>query len=95
MTDLAVVLLLLTLNAAAPDRADAADSPRSAGPAKEDKGGKAASGDPLAHLKPHEERRYKVDMQDCAKEQGADRRLCERSVHSRAAAKSRRRGATP
>lgn len=49
--------------------------------------------DPLAHLKPHETRRYRLDLQDCGKETGVDRRLCERSVQGKAAAKSRRRAA--
>lgn len=49
--------------------------------------------DPLGNLKPYEERRYRIDMQDCGKEKGVDRRLCERSVQRKAAAKSRRRAA--
>ena len=49
--------------------------------------------DPLGHLKPYEERRYRIDMQDCGKKQGVDRRLCERSVQRKAATKSRRRAA--
>lgn len=52
----------------------------------------ARAADPLANLKAYEERRYRIDMQDCAKQKGADRRVCERTVHRRAAAKSRRRG---
>lgn len=50
--------------------------------------------DPLGNLKPYEERRYRIDMQDCGKEKGVDRRLCERSVERKAAAKSRRRATT-
>jgi len=48
---------------------------------------------PLAHLKPYEERRYRIDMQDCDKQKGVDRKLCERTVRNKAVAKSRRRGA--
>lgn len=98
--DWVVVMLLLSLNAAAPATAEAADSAKPAAPARQDdtdaspRGAPGkAPGDPLANLKPHEERRYRIDMQDCAKEKAADRRLCERSVQSRAAARSRRRGA--
>jgi len=47
--------------------------------------------DPLGNLKPYEERRYRIDMQDCDKQKGVDRRVCERTVRSKAAAKSRRR----
>jgi hypothetical protein len=95
-----VMLLLLSLNAAAPAPVEAADE----GKAPSGTGRDAASGapkpapgkpgDPLANLKPHEERRYRIDMQDCAKEKAADRRLCERSVQNRAEARSRRRGAS-
>ena len=97
--DWVVVMLLLSLNAAAPATAEAADGATPTAPARKDakdaspKGAPGkAPGDPLANLKPHEERRYRIDMQDCAKEKAADRRLCERSVQSRAAARSRRRG---
>lgn len=98
--DWVVLMLLLSLNAAAPATVAAADDAKAAEPARKDEKAAApkgapgkAPGDPLAHLKPHEERRYRIDMQDCAKEKAADRRLCERSVQSRAAARSRRRGA--
>lgn len=99
--DWVVVMLLLSLNTAVPATAAAADDAKATtAPAGKDDRATApksapgkAPGDPLAHLKPHEERRYRIDMQDCAKEKAADRRLCERSVQSRAAARSRRRGA--
>jgi hypothetical protein len=51
----------------------------------------ARPGDPLGHLKPYEERRYRIDMQDCDKQKGVDRKLCERTVRNKAVAKSRRR----
>jgi hypothetical protein len=47
--------------------------------------------DPLGNLKPYEERRYRIDMQDCDKQKGVDRKLCERTVRNKAVAKSRRR----
>lgn len=71
----------------------AADAVKPAAPADRGARGGARPADPLANLKPYEERRYRIDMQECGKEKGVDRRLCERSVHNRAAAKSRRRGA--
>lgn len=99
MTDLMVLLLAMVLQSATPaahgapaEKAPAAAGQKGAHGNDGAKGG-PASADPLSNLKPHEERRYRADMQDCEKAQGADRRLCERSVHNRAAAKSRRRGA--
>jgi hypothetical protein len=70
----------------------AAEPARPAAPAERPSVG-ARAADPLANLKPHEERRYRMDLADCAKEQGAERRVCERAIRSKAAAKSRRRGA--
>ena len=49
--------------------------------------------DPLGNLKPYEERRYRIDMGDCQKEKGVDRRVCERTVRHKAQVKSRRRAA--
>lgn len=77
-----------------PIGATAADAPvKPAGPAQKDSGQSSKPADPLGHLKPYEERRYRMDMQDCGKEKGVERRLCERTVRNKAAAKSRRRAA--
>ncbi|MGE5526149.1 MAG: hypothetical protein ACM3SS_20730 [Rhodospirillaceae bacterium] len=77
-----------------PIGATAMDAPgKPAGPAQKDPGQSSKPADPLGRLKPYEERRYRMDMQDCGKEKGVERRLCERTVRNKAAAKSRRRAA--
>lgn len=95
-------LLAAALGAATAGAAMAAES---ASPSGSLPAGKAAPGkgepaaphrqpsDALGNLKPYEERRYRIDMLDCGKEKGVDRRLCERSVQRKAATKSRRRAA--
>lgn len=86
-----LILIVSSLNLVSVS-AVAAEAAKPAAPAQKPGAG-ARTSDPLANLKPHEERRYRIDMQDCGKENGVERRLCERSVRSKAAAKSRRRGA--
>jgi len=66
----------------------AASGPRGAKP------GGARAVDPLANLEIYEQRRYRIEMQDCYKQTGAERKVCQRSVRNKAAAKSRRRGAS-
>lgn len=85
-----ILLSIVVGLALAPACTAAAESAKPAVPAA--KPGEATrSADPLANLKPYEERRYRIDMQDCDKQKGVDRKLCERSVRNKAAAKSRRR----
>ncbi len=79
-----------------PAAAAATDAPQAGAPSDKS-ADKAAGGarpaDPLANLKPHEERRYRLALDDCSKEKGTERRVCERSVRRHAEAKSRRRSA--
>jgi len=85
-------LLILALGVvAAPGHA--ADGAAVRGASKGTPPGGARAGDPLANLEVYEQRRYRIDMQDCEKQTGADRTVCQRSVRNKAAAKSRRRGA--
>jgi hypothetical protein len=70
--------------------AAAAESAKPAPPAAKP-GEPSRAADPLGALKPYEERRYRIDMQDCDKQKGVDRKLCERTVRNKAVAKSRRR----
>lgn len=70
--------------------AAAAESAKPASPAAKP-GEPSRAADPLGNLKPYEERRYRIDLQDCDKQKGVDRKLCERTVRNKAAAKSRRR----
>jgi hypothetical protein len=67
-----------------------AESAKPASPAQKP-GDASRAADPLGNLKPYEERRYRIDLQDCDKQKGVDRKLCERSVRNKAVAKSRRR----
>ena len=83
--------MIAALLAACAASAVAAETEKGKAPPRHGPGASSASPE-LANLKGYEERRYRIDMMDCEKEKGIDRRICERSVHKRAAAKSRRRG---
>ena len=86
-----IVLSISLGMAVLPLAATASETGKSASPA-EQSGGATRPGDPMGNLKPYEERRYRIDMQDCDKEKGVDRKVCERTVRNRAVSKSRRRG---
>jgi hypothetical protein len=86
------ILLSMVLGIASMStEATGAESAKPAAPAAKP-GDATRAADPLGNLKPYEERRYRIDMQDCDKQKGVDRKVCERTVRTRAVAKSRRRG---
>ena len=74
----------------APCAVGAAEAQKSQAPAHKPDGTHRPA-DPMGNLKPYEERRYRIDMLDCEKQKGGDRKVCERAVRNKAAAKSRRR----
>lgn len=85
-------LLMLVLGVAFQAAHAADDGTAPAAPNGASRGGARAS-DPLANLEIYEQRRYRMDMDECRKQTGVDRKVCQRSVRNKAASKSRRRGA--
>lgn len=47
--------------------------------------------DPISTLPVYEQRRYRMDLQDCDKQKAKDRLVCRRVVHRQAVTKARRR----